>query len=104
MSYMGHAGTDALSSSGAPPDVCGEQLMDERLIADSRPGCFHAQGPQDVRVETNRDQLAGCTPERGPADSPRASQLLVGQLRGVREVNLLGSRTPLALFDSPPAR
>jgi len=78
--------------------------MDERLIADSRPGCLHAQGPQDVRVETNRDQLAGRTPEWGPADSPRASQLLVGQLRNIREVNLLGSRTPLSLFDSPSSR
>ena len=90
--------------SGAPPDVCGEQLMDERLIADPRPGGLYAQGSQDVGVETNRNQLAGRTPERRPADSPRASQLPVGQLRDVREVNLLGSRTPLSLHDSPPAR
>jgi hypothetical protein len=78
--------------------------MDERLIADSRASRLHAQGPQDVGVQTNRDQLAGGTPERRPADSPRASQLLVGQLPDVREVNLLGSRTPLSLYDSPPAR
>jgi len=90
--------------SGAPPDVCGEQLMDERLVPDSRARCLNAQGTQDVGVETNRDQLAGRTPERRPADSPRASELLVGQLRDVGEVNLLGSRTPLSLFDSPPAR
>ena len=87
----------------APPDVRGEQPMDERLIADPRASGLYAQGPQDVRVESNRDQLAGRTPERRPADSPRASQLLVGQLRDVREVNLLGSRTPLSLYDSPPA-
>jgi hypothetical protein len=91
-------------ASGAPPDVCGEQLMDERLIADARASRLCAQGPQDVGVETNRDQLASRTPERRPADSPRASQLLVGQLRDVREVNRLGSRTPLSLYDSPPAR
>ena len=81
----------------------GEQPMDERLIADSRASRLYAQGPQDVRVETNRDQLAGRTPERRPADSPRASQLPVRQLWDVREVNLLGSSTPFFLCDSPPA-
>jgi hypothetical protein len=91
-------------ASGAPPDVCGEEAMDERLIADARASRLHAQGPQDVGIEANRDQLAGRTPERRSANSPRASQLLVGQLRDVREVNRLGSRTPLALYDSPPAR
>ncbi len=61
--------------------------MDEGLIADSRASCLHAQGPQDVRVEANRDQLAGRTPEGRPTDSPRASQLLVGQLRDVKDRN-----------------
>jgi len=93
-----------MKTSGASPDVCGEQLMDERLIADAGASRLHAQGAQDVGVETDRDQLARRAPERRPADSPRASQLLVGQLRDVREVNLLGSRTPLSLYDSPPAR
>jgi len=90
--------------SGGSPDVGGEQLMDERLIADASASRLHAQGAQDVGVETNRNQLAGRTPERRPADAPRASQLLVGQLRDVREVNLLGSRTPPSLYDSPLAR
>jgi hypothetical protein len=78
--------------------------MDERLIADARARRLYAQGPQDVRVETNRDQLAGRTPERRPPDPPRARQLRISQLWDVREVNLLGSRTPLSLYDSPPAR
>jgi hypothetical protein len=82
--------------------VRSEELMDERLIADPRASCLDAQGPQDVGVETNRDQLAGRPPERRPADSSRSSQLRVGQLWDVREVNLLDSRTPLSL--SPPAR
>src|SRR5207249_6113628 len=63
----------ARTPSGAPPDVCSEQLMDEGLIADSRASCLHAQGPQDVGVEANSDQLAGRTPEGRPADSPRAN-------------------------------
>src|SRR5262249_37371098 len=93
-----------MKTSGASPDVCGEQLMDERLIADARARCLHAQGAQDVGVEADRDQLARRAPERRPADPPGTSQLLVGTLRDVREVNLLGSRTPLSLYDSPPAR
>ena len=92
------------SPSGAPPDMSSKQLVDERLIPDPGASRLRAQRSQDVGVDANRDQLAGRTPQRWPADSPRASQLLVGQLRDVREVNLLGSRTPLSLYDSPPAR
>src|SRR5437764_2176384 len=67
--------------SAAPPDVCGEQLMDEGLIADSRASCLHAQGPQDVRVEANRDQLAGRTPEGASSthEQPRHCQVLRGR-------------------------
>src|SRR5438093_10353456 len=65
--------------SGASPDVGGEQLMDETLIADPRASCLDTQGAQDVGVDANRDQLAGRAPERRPANPPRASQLLVGQ-------------------------
>ena len=63
--------------SGTPADVCGEQLMNESLIADSRAGRLDAQGAQDVRVEANRDQHTRRMPERRPADAPRTRQLLV---------------------------
>jgi hypothetical protein len=77
--------------------------MDKSLVADPCASCFYTQGPQDVRVDPNRDQLARRTPERRPADSARASQLLVGQLGDVRKVNL-DLLTPPFLYDSPPAR
>ena len=98
------AGPLPFSPSGAPPDVSSEQLVDERLIPDSRARRLHAQCSQDVRVDANRDQLAGRTAERRPADSPRARQLIVGQFRNVRKVNLLDVRTPPFLCGSPPAR
>jgi hypothetical protein len=84
--------------------VRSEQLVDERLVADSGASCLYAQGSQDVRVDANRDQLASRTPERRPADAPRTGQLLVGQLRDIRKVNPLDSRTPPFLCGSPAAR
>jgi hypothetical protein len=67
--------------SDASPNVCGDQLMDERLMADTRASRLHAQGAEDAGVEADRHQVARRTPERRPADSPRASQLRFGQLR-----------------------
>jgi hypothetical protein len=81
-----------------------EQLVDERLITDPHARRLDAQGAQDVRVDPNRDQLAGRVPQRRSTDSPRASQLVVGQLRDIRKINLLDSRTPTSLYGSPPAR
>src|SRR5262249_25969368 len=92
------------SSSGAPPDMSSKQLVDERLIPDPGASRLRAQRSQDVGVDANRDQLAGRTPQRWPADSPRARQLLIGQLRHIRKVNLLDVRTPPFLCGSPPAR
>lgn len=94
----------ACDVSGAPADVRGEQLVDERLIADPRARRFDAQSPQDVGIDANGDQLAGRAPERRPTDSSCAGELLVGQLRDVRKINLLDSHTPPFLCGSPPAR
>jgi hypothetical protein len=70
---LDRAVSTAQDASGAPPDVRGEHLVDKCLIADPRACRLDAQEPQDIGVETNRDEFTGRAPERRPADAPRAS-------------------------------
>jgi hypothetical protein len=87
-----------------PTNVILEQPVDQRLVAHAFSGSLHAKRPEHIWVDADRDELARRATVGRPADPPGPLQLLVGQLRNLREINLLVSRTPPSLCGSPAAR
>ena len=54
----------------------GEDLVDERLVADTSSACFLAGLIEHARIDADRDPLSGFVTERRAADSSHRLQLL----------------------------
>lgn len=85
------------------PDVLGQDLIDERLIADAPPFGLLTELPEDASVEPNRDQLPRRIAKRRSSDPAHRPQLLGRRLGDVAEINRARG-TPRVLGGSPAAR
>lgn len=80
----------------------GQDVVDERLVADVPPLGLFLDLRQDLRINADGDQLAGVLAERGAPYAAHRPQLRIRQLRDVGEVDptMFGDR-PLSLCGSP---
>ena len=85
------------------PDMCGQDLVDDGLVAHAAPARFLTELIEHARIHTNRDELARFISKGRPTHPSHRLQLLGRRLGNVREVNL-SPRTPHARDGSPAAR
>jgi hypothetical protein len=84
-------------------DVLGENLVDQRLVADAPAARFLTELIEDAWIDTDRDQLTRFVTEWGPTHPSHGLQLRGRRIGYVGKVNL-SRRTPRAPGDSRAVR
>ena len=90
---------------GAPSDMLREQIVDEGLVTQPSSLGLPPHGVEDLRIDADRDQSPGLSPQGRPPNASHRSKLGWGSLRNVGEVNpWTPPQTPPAPSGSPGAR
>lgn len=83
--------------------VFGQDAIDQRLISHVSTPSLAPQPHQDIRVESDGDELSRARAEPWTTDASHRAKLFVRRLRNVREVNPRHG-TPPFLCGSPVVR
>jgi len=96
---------DKAASGHVHPHVLSKRLVDERLVPDISAFGFLPESREDFRVQANGDEPTRPSAERRPPDAPHRTQLCIGRLWKVGEINLPARRhTPPFPFGSRASR
>jgi len=93
------------SGASRSPDILGENVVDERLVAQAAPLRFSSDRREDLGIDPNGNQSPGFRAQRRPPDTSHSPELNRGQLWDIGEINLvIPPYTPTAPSGSRGAR
>ena len=93
------------SGASRSPDILGQNVVDERLVAQTASLRFSSHGREDLGIDPNRNQSPGFRTQRRPPDTAHSPELSRSHLWDIGEINLvIPPYTPPALSGSHGAR